>query len=153
MFDPALIVDLNSTSERVVGERKYPALHLSGADTGEMFGLEYAEPETRPEPPNWDKHKSRSEPAATETPHPPSGPLTPSSELVLPTLETPAGIFQFSSQLADSPVEDQTVQLQTKMEDAAPSPSVCTIFSMHWTHKDWRESLCVGPFCSHEGGH
>ncbi|RVE55550.1 hypothetical protein OJAV_G00235130 [Oryzias javanicus] len=122
VFDQALIVDLNSGSKRVTGERKYPALHLSGADSGEMFGLEYAEPETRPVPLNWNKHKSRSEPAPTETPHPPSSPLTPSSELPPPTPETPARIFQSSSQLADSPVEDQTVQPQTKIEDAAPSP-------------------------------
>ncbi|RVE71459.1 hypothetical protein OJAV_G00052040 [Oryzias javanicus] len=122
VFDQALIVDLNSASKRVMGERKYPALHLSGADSGEMFGLEYAEPETRPVPLNWNKHKSRSAPAPTETPHPPSSPLTPSSELPPPTPETPARIFQSSSQLTDSPVEDQTVQPQTKIEDAAPSP-------------------------------
>ncbi|RVE58524.1 hypothetical protein OJAV_G00210220 [Oryzias javanicus] len=122
VFNPALIADLNSASERVMGERKYPALHLSGADTGEMFGLEYVEPETRPVPLNWDEHKSRSEPAPTETPHPPSSPLTPSSELPPPTPETPARIFQFSSQLSEPPAEDQTVQPQTKTEDAAPSP-------------------------------
>ncbi|KAF6715463.1 hypothetical protein FQA47_005424 [Oryzias melastigma] len=85
-----------------------------GADTGETFGLEYAEPQTRPVPLNWDKHKSRSAP--TETPHPLSSPLTPRSELPPPMPETPARIFQFCSQLSESPVEDQTVQPQTKIE-------------------------------------
>ncbi len=43
-FDPSLIADLNTFSERLLGMPKYPALRLSNRDTGERFGLEYVEP-------------------------------------------------------------------------------------------------------------
>ncbi|XP_071330701.1 uncharacterized protein [Trachinotus anak] len=61
VFDPALIVDLNAVSERVLGQEKYPALHLSSRDTGEKFGLEYVEPGCRPVPLDWDKHRTRTD--------------------------------------------------------------------------------------------
>ncbi|XP_056126700.1 uncharacterized protein LOC130104238 [Rhinichthys klamathensis goyatoka] len=66
VFDPALMMELNSASKRVTGQEKYPALHRSDRDTGERFGLEYTEPGCRPVPLDWDKHRTqkRDEPAA-----------------------------------------------------------------------------------------
>ena len=57
VFDPALITQLNSASKRVTGKEKYPVLHFSDRDTGERFGLEYREPQCRPVPLDWDKHR------------------------------------------------------------------------------------------------
>ncbi|KAM4560266.1 uncharacterized protein PAE49_012507 [Odontesthes bonariensis] len=59
VFDPALIAEINCASKRVTGQEKYPALHHDGADTGERFGLEYQEPDCRPVPLDWDKHRSK----------------------------------------------------------------------------------------------
>ncbi|MED6262031.1 hypothetical protein ATANTOWER_013571 [Ataeniobius toweri] len=44
VFDPALIPELNSSSNRVTSQEKYPALRISNRDTGERFGLEHIEP-------------------------------------------------------------------------------------------------------------
>ncbi|KAL2087402.1 hypothetical protein ACEWY4_016231 [Coilia grayii] len=72
VFDPALMVDLNATMKEVTKKEKYPALHLSGRDTGERFGLEYREPGCRPVPLDWDKHRTqrRDEPAPPAPPSP-----------------------------------------------------------------------------------
>ena len=59
VFDPALLVELNSASKTVTGQDKYLALHLSDRDTGERFGLEYQEPGCRPVPLDWDKHRTQ----------------------------------------------------------------------------------------------
>ncbi|KAL0163494.1 hypothetical protein M9458_039249, partial [Cirrhinus mrigala] len=58
-FDPSLIADLNTVSERVLGMPKYPALRVSNRDTGERFGLEYVEPGCRPVVLDWEKHKTK----------------------------------------------------------------------------------------------
>ena len=79
-FDPLLIADLNAVSKRVLGDEKYPALHLSSRDTGERFGLNYVEPGC-PVPLDWQKHRSmtRQGNAPPENiPQPPS-PQPPSS--------------------------------------------------------------------------
>ncbi|XP_053490930.1 uncharacterized protein LOC128613830 [Ictalurus furcatus] len=39
VFDPVLMMNLNSASVSVTGQPKYPALHISSRDTGERFGL------------------------------------------------------------------------------------------------------------------
>ncbi|KAJ3583313.1 hypothetical protein NHX12_026808, partial [Muraenolepis orangiensis] len=39
VFDPELVAELNSASNRVTGQEKYPVLHSSHRDTGEKFGL------------------------------------------------------------------------------------------------------------------
>ncbi|KAJ3593281.1 hypothetical protein NHX12_005616 [Muraenolepis orangiensis] len=76
VFDPELVAELNSASNRVTGQEKYPVLHSSHRDTGEKFGLEYTEPGCRPVPLDWDKHRTqkRGEPAS---PVPPSAIQTP----------------------------------------------------------------------------
>ncbi len=58
-FDPSLIADLNTVSERLLGMPKYPALRLSNRDTGERFGLEYVEPGCRPVVLDLEKHKTK----------------------------------------------------------------------------------------------
>nr|XP_023684055.1 uncharacterized protein LOC111852405 [Paramormyrops kingsleyae] len=65
VFDPVLMTELNSASQRVTGKEKYPALHLSDKDTGEKFGC-------HPVPLDWDKHRTqkRDEPAASMPPSP-----------------------------------------------------------------------------------
>ncbi|KAJ3583596.1 hypothetical protein NHX12_016641 [Muraenolepis orangiensis] len=76
VFDPELVAELNSASNRVTGQEKYPVLHSSHRDTGEKFGLEYTEAGCRPVPLDWDKHRNqkRGEPAS---PVPPSAIQTP----------------------------------------------------------------------------
>ncbi|XP_064171854.1 uncharacterized protein LOC135243762 [Anguilla rostrata] len=59
MFDPVLVCELNQASEKVMGQFKYPALHITGRDTGERFGLQYLEPGCRPVPLDWQKHKTQ----------------------------------------------------------------------------------------------
>ncbi|XP_056600956.1 uncharacterized protein LOC130418841 [Triplophysa dalaica] len=61
VFDPSLIADLNTTSERVFGMPKYPALLVSSKDSGERFGLDYVEPGCRPVVLDWEKHKSKTD--------------------------------------------------------------------------------------------
>ena len=82
VFDPALIHSLNRASRRVLGEEKYPALRLSAEDTGERFGLEYVEPECRPVPLDWDKHRSRKD---TATPVPSVSSVSSPVSEVLPS--------------------------------------------------------------------
>ncbi|KAJ3583309.1 hypothetical protein NHX12_028159, partial [Muraenolepis orangiensis] len=51
VFDPELVAELNSASNRVTGQEKYPVLHSSHRDTGEKFGLEHLllpKPQTAP---------------------------------------------------------------------------------------------------------
>ncbi|XP_053475858.1 uncharacterized protein LOC128604788 [Ictalurus furcatus] len=59
VFDPVLMMNLNSASVSVTGQPKYPALHISSRDTGERFGLRYVEPGCRPVPLDFAKHKCR----------------------------------------------------------------------------------------------
>ncbi|XP_053475774.1 uncharacterized protein LOC128604688 [Ictalurus furcatus] len=59
VFDPVLMMNLNSASVSVTGQPKYPALHISSRDTGERFGLWYVEPGCRPVPLDFAKHKCR----------------------------------------------------------------------------------------------
>lgn len=59
MFDPVLMMNLNSASVRVTGQPKYPAWHTSSRDTGERFGLQYVEPGCHPVPFDFAKHKCR----------------------------------------------------------------------------------------------
>ncbi|KAG5831803.1 hypothetical protein ANANG_G00283110 [Anguilla anguilla] len=59
MFDPVLVCELNQASEKVMGQFKYPALHITDRDTGERFGLQYLEPGCRPVPLDWQKHKTQ----------------------------------------------------------------------------------------------
>lgn len=106
VFDPALMVELNSTSKRVTGEEKYPTLHLSDRDTGERFGLEYTEPGCRPVPLDWDKHRTqkRGEPAA----------LVP-----LPPVQTPTPA-QAQPQTPDTAPSSSQTQLSNT---ASPGPA------------------------------
>ncbi|XP_056296116.1 uncharacterized protein LOC130210151 [Pseudoliparis swirei] len=67
------MAQLNAASERVLGQMKYPAFHLSSTDTGEKFGLQYVEPGCRPVPVDWDKHRTKSDSA-------PPGPESTSSK-------------------------------------------------------------------------
>ncbi|KAM3620742.1 uncharacterized protein V6R79_001354 [Siganus canaliculatus] len=117
VFDPALIQALNVTSEKVLGCEKYPALHISSRDTGEKFGLEYAEPGCRPVPLDWDKHRSR-----TDSTPAPSGAARQS---VVPTVQpeppqsastTPPKLLHFSV-----PVALTTPKLQTD-PGSTPAP-------------------------------
>ncbi|KAM9454738.1 uncharacterized protein Hap1MRO34_020533 [Clarias gariepinus] len=90
VFDPVLIEKLNAVSKRVLGDEKYPALHLSPTDTGEKFGLEYIEPGCRPVPLDWDKHRtSTGSTHALHTPPLSSPPMalsrTPQASSMTPT--------------------------------------------------------------------
>ena len=84
VFDPALITQLNSASKRVTGKEKYPVLHLSDRDTGERFGLEYREPQCRPVPLDWDKHRVQKRDDSCAHVSLPPGP-TPSTNPAPPT--------------------------------------------------------------------
>lgn len=84
VFDPLLISELNSASKRVTGKEKYPVLHLSDRDTGERFGLEYREPECRPVPLDWNKHRVQRKDATSVLVPLPPGP-TPSTSLAPPS--------------------------------------------------------------------
>ncbi|XP_014848132.1 PREDICTED: uncharacterized protein LOC106921156 [Poecilia mexicana] len=66
VFDPVLVSDLNRLAQEIIGQTKYPALHISNSDTGERFGLQYLEPGCRPVPLNWDKNKSQKVPPAED---------------------------------------------------------------------------------------
>ncbi|XP_035851095.1 uncharacterized protein LOC116040340 [Sander lucioperca] len=57
VFDPLLILGLNTASVKVTGQAKYPRLQNTNRDTGEKFGLQFVEPGCRPVVLNWDKHK------------------------------------------------------------------------------------------------
>ncbi|XP_052440136.1 uncharacterized protein LOC127979056 isoform X2 [Carassius gibelio] len=106
VFDPALMVELNSTSKKVTGEEKYPTLHLSDRDTGERFGLEYTEPGCRPVPLDWDKHRTqkRGEPAAL---------------LPLPPVQTPT-----PTQVQAQPPDTAPSSSRTQLSDtASPGPA------------------------------
>ncbi|XP_073673185.1 uncharacterized protein [Garra rufa] len=58
-FDPALMAEMNTVSERLLGVPKYPALWVCSRDTAERFGLEYVEPGCRPVVLDWEKHKTK----------------------------------------------------------------------------------------------
>ncbi|KAI7808659.1 hypothetical protein IRJ41_010758 [Triplophysa rosa] len=110
VFDPALMVELNSASKRVTGQEKYPKLHLSDRDTGERFGLEYIEPGCRPVPLDWDKHRTqkRDEPTA----------LVP-----LPHVQTPT-----PTQASDTAASSSSTLL-LGMASPRPAPSVGHLLS------------------------
>ncbi|XP_056296125.1 uncharacterized protein LOC130210161 [Pseudoliparis swirei] len=97
VFDPALMAQLNAASERVLGQMKYPAFHLSSTDTGEKFGLQYVEPGCRPVPVDWDKHRTKSDsaPPALNPPPQSSVPTVQSSSLFM----APQKLFQFPPRL------------------------------------------------------
>lgn len=113
VFDPALMVELNSTSKRVTGEEKYPTLHLSDRDTGERFGLEYTEPGCRPVPLDWDKHRTqkRGEPAA----------LVP-----LPPVQTPT-----PAQAQPQPPDTAPSSSRTQLSDTASPGPASSIGHLH----------------------
>ncbi|XP_071347675.1 uncharacterized protein [Trachinotus anak] len=110
VFDPALIVDLNAVSEWVLGQEKYPVLHLSSRDTGEKFDLEYVEPGCRPVPPDWDKHRTRTDSTHALSLHPQ---ISPPTELPQSTSMPPTKLFQFPAR----PLADVSVQ-----PTSAPEP-------------------------------
>lgn len=115
VFDPALMVELNSTSKRVTGEEKYPTLHLSDRDTGERFGLEYTEPGCRPVPLDWDKHRTqkRGEPAA----------LVP-----LPPVQTPTPA---QAQAQPQPPDTAPSSSRTQLSDTASPGPASSIGHLH----------------------
>ncbi|XP_056286499.1 uncharacterized protein LOC130204037 isoform X2 [Pseudoliparis swirei] len=112
VFDPALMAQLNAASERVLGQMKYPAFHLSSTDTGEKFGLQYVEPGCRPVPVDWDKHRTKSDSA------PPA--LNPPPQSSVPTVQSsspfmaPQKLFQFPPR---PPVDSAAVK-----PDVTPGP-------------------------------
>ncbi|MEQ2257855.1 hypothetical protein ILYODFUR_039220 [Ilyodon furcidens] len=101
VFDPALIAELNTSSKRVTGQEKYPALQISNRDTGERFGLQYEEPGCRPVPLDWDKHRTLKRGVAA----PPQLPL-PSS--ITKQVQTPH--VTLSSNLTVPPAEASAAQ-------------------------------------------
>ncbi|XP_051251564.1 uncharacterized protein LOC127361039 [Dicentrarchus labrax] len=105
VFDPLLITELNSASKRVTGKDKYPILHLSERDTEERFGLEYVEPECRPVPLDWNKHRSqKKEESSIPVPLPP-GP-TPSTNTAPPNavpMPQPPQVTQLPSPVCVQP--------------------------------------------------
>ncbi|XP_056275125.1 uncharacterized protein LOC130196785 isoform X1 [Pseudoliparis swirei] len=112
VFDPALVAQLNAASERVLGQMKYPAFHLSSTDTGEKFGLQYVEPGCRPVPVDWDKHRTKSDsaPPALNPPPQSSVPTAQSSSLFM----APQKLFQFPPR---PPVDSAAVK-----PDVTPGP-------------------------------
>ncbi|XP_029026750.1 uncharacterized protein LOC114867838 [Betta splendens] len=89
-FDPVLIADLNAASGHVLGTVKYPALQVCGRDTGERFGLEYAEPGTRPVPLQWDKHRTKTDSTPALSPPPQSSsPVTQAEDPQPPSTSSP----------------------------------------------------------------
>ncbi|KAK7944623.1 hypothetical protein WMY93_000351 [Mugilogobius chulae] len=122
VFDPALMQALNTVSKRVLGEEKYPALHLSAEDTGERFGLEYTEPECRPVPLDWDKHKTRKDTGNTSSPSVPTAP--PASETARISSTAPTRLFSFSFPRAALPVTPAITTSSADADKAAGSLSV-----------------------------
>ncbi|KAK7877176.1 hypothetical protein WMY93_032121 [Mugilogobius chulae] len=113
---------LNTVSKRVLGEEKYPALHLSAEDTGERFGLEYTEPECRPVPLDWDKHKTRKDTGHTSSPSVPTPP--PASETARISSTAPTRLFSFPSPRAALPVTPAITTSSADADKAAGSLSV-----------------------------
>ncbi|CAL8276695.1 unnamed protein product [Merluccius merluccius] len=107
VFDPLLITELNSASKRVTGKDKYPVLHLSERDTEEKFGLEYIEPECRPVPLDWNKHRSQKKDESS-VPVPLTPGPTPSTNTAPPTavpMPQPPQVTQLSQGSMEPPVK------------------------------------------------
>ncbi len=128
VFDPALMVELNSASKRVTEQEKYPMLHLSDRDTGERFGLQYTEPGCRPVHLDWDKHRTqkRDDPAA----------LVP-----LPPVQTPAPVQALPPDTA--PFSSRTPLSGTASPGSAPSIvhslSACALLKQEVPSEDIQE--------------
>ncbi|XP_054646842.1 uncharacterized protein LOC129189298 isoform X2 [Dunckerocampus dactyliophorus] len=127
VFDPALMHTLNVVSKRVLGEEKYPGLYLAAEDTGERFGLEYREPDCRPVPLDWDKHKSKKDPDCTTLVCSVPSACTLSdegSEPVQPSATPPTRLFKFSVHppLFHTTTPD-TITTTTTTTTAAPVPA------------------------------
>ncbi|KAF3855654.1 hypothetical protein F7725_016377, partial [Dissostichus mawsoni] len=122
VFDPALMGEINAVSQQVFGHVKYPAFHLPNRDTGEKFGLEYVEPDCRPVPLDWDKHRSKADSTqALDTPPQSSNP-TAQSELLQPPSIPPTKLFQFP---ANPPSVKQDVTAGTTPEPHTESETTC----------------------------
>nr|XP_055035492.1 uncharacterized protein LOC129423263 [Misgurnus anguillicaudatus] len=112
VFDPALMVELNSVSRKVTGQEKYPALHLSDRDTGERFGLEYTEPGCRPVPLDWDKHRTQKRevspasvpPTPVHTPAPAPSPAPDTAPSI--SWAPPSGMVSTGPEPSAGPSED-----------------------------------------------
>nr|XP_055035494.1 uncharacterized protein LOC129423265 [Misgurnus anguillicaudatus] len=112
VFDPALMVELNSVSRKVMGQEKYPALHLSDRDTGERFGLEYTEPGCRPVPLDWDKHRTQKRevspasvpPTPVHTPAPAPSPAPNTAHSI--SWAPPSGMVSTGPEPSAGPSED-----------------------------------------------
>ncbi|XP_026215335.1 uncharacterized protein LOC113161747 [Anabas testudineus] len=128
-FDPALIADLNAASERVLGQVKYPVLHLSATDTGEKFGLGYVEPGSRPIPLDWDKHRTKT--GSTHNPPPPQDSSTVTrSELLQASSVASAKLFQFPAcPPADAADETPTPVFEPKTEPGSTYPPPLPLLS------------------------
>ncbi|KAJ4939015.1 hypothetical protein JOQ06_028478 [Pogonophryne albipinna] len=122
VFDPALMGEINAVSQQVFGHVKYPAVHLPNRDTGEKFGLEYVEPDCRPVPLDWDKHRSKADSTqALDTPPQSSNP-TAQSELLQPPSIPPTKLFQFP---ANPPSVKQEVTAGTAPEPHTEPETTC----------------------------
>ncbi|XP_034074491.1 uncharacterized protein LOC117547780 isoform X2 [Gymnodraco acuticeps] len=122
VFDPALMGEINAVSQQVFGHVKYPAFHLPNRDTGEKFGLEYVEPDCRPVPLDWDKHRSKADSTqALDTPPQSSNP-TAQSELLQPPSIPPTKLFQFPANL---PSVKQEVTAGTTLEPHTEPETTC----------------------------
>ena len=122
VFDPALIAELNYTSKRVTGQEKYPALHLSAADTGERFGLEYREPDCRPVPLDWEKHRSRKsdeQVALLPIVQTPTPSRVQAPDVVPSASNVPSGMTSASQPFSAGAPERQEMQSESKQEPLA----------------------------------
>lgn len=128
VFDPALIAELNSASQSVTGQQKYPALCLSDRDTGEKFGLQYREPGCRPVPLDWDKHRTQKRDRSVSPP--PLSPVPTPSAVKAPdtapsSSQTSGLTFPPPAPAAVGPVLSAGVLLQQEMpaEDDKDHPA------------------------------
>ena len=131
VFDPVLIADLNRASERVMGAVKYPALHLSGSDTGERFGLQYLEPGCGPVPLDWDKHKS----LKTISPPPPPSVAVKTEQPCVQPRSIPPVVFHFPPARHASDVREgdtsQVIFIQLDFYTFILSNSVVQLFTSY----------------------
>ncbi|ROL53389.1 hypothetical protein DPX16_6989, partial [Anabarilius grahami] len=160
----ALMVELNSASKRVTEQKKYPVLHLTDRDTGERFGLEYAEPGCRPVPLDWDKHRTQKRdkpvalvplppvqtPATAQAQPPDAEPSFSQTPLSSTASPRPAPFIGHSlsllkQEMPSFDIQEPPAAMDKNLTCLAPSNEVLTEERSIRAHKDGWTGFCVGP--------
>lgn len=133
VFDALLISELNCASKRVTGKVK----NLSDRDMGERFGLEYREPECRPVPLDWNKHRVQRKDATSVLVPLPPGP-TPYTSLAPPTAVPVSQSLQHQS----DEIPKLQMLSQRSMDPPAKMGKLIPIFTTIFNY------YCLKTFCT-----